>query len=112
MAAAALLGQTAGEEFAKQAGSAAWQVVRSLAEAIRAKLSPRGVAALEQIDGAGAEAIVADEVRSAAETDPAFRNLVEDLLAQAKATIGVAAVARDNAKQVNFGGDNHGTINL
>jgi hypothetical protein len=58
---------------------------------------------------------VAGEIEGAARSDPAFRTEVEALIAEAgknKQLASVLAVAYDNAKQVNIGGDNSGSISF
>ncbi|MEH1129434.1 hypothetical protein [Micromonospora sp. CPCC 206061] len=113
IAVAALLGTKAAEEFAAHAGSRAWQAVQQLGSAVRSRLSPRGTAALDRIGEGDEGAIVAAEVGAAASIDPEFHRSLEALLTEAGQSPRLAtvmAVARDNAKQVNIGGDNSGPI--
>lgn len=119
IAVAALLGGKAVEGFAKEAGTEAWHIVHRLATSVRTRLSPRGREALDRLgtgaSEAEAQAVVADEVTASARTDPAFRAELEALVAQAgrhERLASVLAVAHDNAKQVNIGGDNSGAITL
>jgi hypothetical protein len=138
VAAAALLGSKAVEEFASQAGSTAWQAVQRLGVAVRSRLAPSQ--ALDQLTagdggasgavdpggaargggaagdgGEWARVVLAGEIEDAVRDDPGFRAELEALLAEAgrsKPLAGVIAVARDHAKQVNIGGDNSGSISF
>jgi hypothetical protein len=58
---------------------------------------------------------LAEEVQAAASADPDLCTMLERLITQAqesKRLAGVIAVARDNARQVNIGGDNSGNITM
>jgi hypothetical protein len=148
VAAAALLGSKAVDEFATHAGSTAWRAVHRMGASVRSRLSPRGAQALDQLtatavadaDAAGgaayragvrsavgagvgagagagdeARAVVAGEIEVAVRADPGFRAELEALVAEAgrsEQLATVMAVARDNAKQVNIGGDNSGSISF
>lgn len=119
VAAAALLGSKAVEEFATHAGSTAWQAVQRMGSSVRSHLSPSGSQALDQLtagEAAGeARAVVAGEVEDAARSDPDFRAELEALVAEAgrsKQLATVVAGARDHAKHVNIGGDNSGPISF
>lgn len=119
IAAVALLGTKATEEFAKQAGAQAWQAVQKLRDTVRSRLSRRATEALEIIhdgrDDDEARAIVAREVQAVAASDQSFRATLEGLIGEAGTSQQLAtvmAIARDNAKQVNIGGSNTGAINF
>ncbi|NMO56097.1 hypothetical protein HH310_33575 [Actinoplanes sp. TBRC 11911] len=101
VAAAALAGSKAMEEFATQAGSTAWLAVQRMHTSVRARLSPR--AGEEPADEE--RAVLAGEIEDAARADPRFREELEGLVRQ-------RAVARDHAKQVNIAGGNSGPITL
>ncbi|MEV7012313.1 hypothetical protein [Streptosporangium sp. NPDC051022] len=116
---AAVLAAKAGEGFAQQIGADSWGAVQRLYARIRERLSPTGTEALERLDAGdddhSAVALVAGEVRDAAEKDAAFRAEVERLLSEASKSapvVTILAQARDDAKQINFAGDNTGTINM
>ncbi|GAB4058386.1 hypothetical protein [Catellatospora paridis] len=119
IAVAALLGTKAAEGFATQAGTRTWDAMQRLATSVRARLSPRGVEALDRLatakDSSEAQSVVASEVQASVSADETFRNTLEGLLKEVSQNgklAGVVAVARDNARQVNFGGNNSGPINL
>lgn len=118
-AVAALIGAQAIGGFAAEAGTRAWDAVQRMAGSIRAGLSPRGKQALAELEAGRQDPstvdILADEVQVAVAADPALQEILENLIAQAeesKSIAAVIAVARENARQVNIGGDNSGTINM
>jgi transcriptional regulator len=118
-AVAALIGAQAVDGFAAEAGTRAWDAVQSMAGSIRARLSSRGKQALTELEAGRHDPstvdILADEVQVAVVADPTLREILENLIAQAEESrshAAVIAVARDNARQVNIGGDNSGTINM
>ncbi|MFG1792998.1 hypothetical protein [Nocardia sp. NPDC049149] len=120
IAAAALLATKFGEEFAQRAGEGAWNAVQRLRSVIAAKFhgdndTERAVAALEQTPTEQTRALVAARITAAAQQDPVFGNEIRRLVEVARqdeAVSGFVAKAFDHAKQVNFGGDNAGQINL
>jgi hypothetical protein len=118
-AVAALIGAQAVGGFATEAGTRAWDAVQRMAGSIRARLSPRGKQALAELEAGRHDPstvdILADEVQVAVVADPTLREILENLLTQAeesRSLAAVIAVARDNVRQVNIGGDNSGTINM
>jgi hypothetical protein len=118
-AVAALIAAQAVGGFATEAGTRAWDAVQRMAGSIRARLSPRGKQALAELEAGrpdpSAVDILADEVQVAVVADPTLREMLENLIEQAEESRSIAAViavARDNARQVNIGGDNSGTINM
>ncbi|WFE26976.1 hypothetical protein O7623_27540 [Solwaraspora sp. WMMD791] len=122
LAVAAVAGASAAEGFANQVGIDAWQAVQRMLGAVRARLTPGGAAALDRLTagdggaggGSGVDAeVIAGEVHTTVVADPVFRAEVADLLDQAvgnQKLATVIAVAQDNAKQINIGGDNHGPM--
>ncbi|MGW4354463.1 hypothetical protein ACWELJ_20510 [Nocardia sp. NPDC004582] len=120
IAAAALLATKFGERFATDAGASAWSAIKNLKELIAAKFkgdneTETAVAALAKSPNEDAQAVVAARISEAARVDATFRYELERLLALARqdpATDTFVAQAFDNAKQVNFRGDNLGQINL
>ncbi|MFY1633853.1 hypothetical protein ACN27F_11330 [Solwaraspora sp. WMMB335] len=122
LAVAAVAGASAAEGFANQAGTDAWRAVQRMLGAVRARLTPGGANALDRLTtgergadgGNDADAqVIAGEVHAAAVADPVFRADVATLLDQAggdQKLATVIAVARDNAKQINIGGDNYGPV--
>lgn len=114
VAAAALVGSKAMEEFATQAGSTAWLAVQRMGTSVRSRLSPRGAHFAGDLADGGElsdaeRAVLAGEIEDAVRADPGFRAELEGLVRQRAA---VVAVARDHAKQVNIGGGNSGPITL
>jgi hypothetical protein len=110
-AVATLLGTKAVEEFGKQAGAKAWEAVRKLSSLVHSRLSPQAAKALEQ----GNRTEAAAEIDALATADPELSALLEALVAEASHSPQLAtiiATARDNAKQVNIGGNNSGAISF
>lgn len=120
IAAAALLASKFGERFATDAGESAWTSIKNLKELIAAKFkgdneTETAVAALTNGPNEDAQATVVARISEAARVDSVFRHELERLLTLARqdpATDRFVAQAFDNAKQVNFRGDNLGQINL
>ena len=119
VAVSALLAAKAAEGFAVEAGTRAWDAVQRLADLVRTQLSSHGVRALDQLETGrhdpSAVDILAGEIQTAADTDPTLRTMLEQLVTQAeesKPLAAVIAVARDNARQVNIGGNNSGSISM
>ncbi|WP_206794303.1 hypothetical protein [Amycolatopsis sp. MtRt-6] len=121
LAAAALLASKFGEGFAKDAGSAAWNGVKRLREAIAAKFTgkPDDETALRKVlaepQDTDLRNWLAKRITAAAADDDGFRASLVELIGQAQRDPGaqtVIAQATDHAKQVNIAGDNHGGITL
>lgn len=118
-AAVALAGTNAVAGFATQAGTQAWEALQKALVMIRTRLSPRGRRALASIEAGQQQPsdieAASEEIARLAESDVSFREALTALLelaGQSKPVAAVIAVARDNARQVNIGGDYSGTINL
>ena len=118
-AAVALAGTNAVAGFATQAGAQAWEELQKALVMIRTRLSPRGRRALASIEAGQHQPsdieAASEEIARLAESDVSFREALTALLelaGQSKPVAAVIAVARDNARQVNIGGDYSGTINL
>jgi hypothetical protein len=118
-AVAALVGTNAVGGFATEAGSQAWDALQKILASVRARLSPRGSRALALVATGSAEQsetkVLSDEIRGLAESDPEFRETLADLITrveQSTSLASVIAVARDNARQVNIGGNNIGPIDM
>ncbi|MFF3567955.1 hypothetical protein ACFYXQ_09275 [Nocardia jiangxiensis] len=119
IAAAALLASKFGEGVAKDAGESTWQAAKRLRDVVASKLrNPESASAATASvttwpawDGAA----VAARIAAAAEADSRFAAQIEQLIALARhdsAADLFVAQAFDQARQVNIGGDNTGTINL
>ncbi|MDQ7802690.1 hypothetical protein Q5425_03040 [Amycolatopsis sp. A133] len=121
LAAAALLASKFGEGFAKDAGSAAWNGVTRLRDAVAAKFKgkPDDETALQQAlaDPHDVELrdSLAKRITAAATDDDGFRTSLVELVGQVRRDPDaqtVIAQATGQAKQVNIAGDNHGGITL
>lgn len=121
LAAAALLASKFGEGFAKDAGSAAWNGVKRLRDAVAGKFKGKPddenalQLALADPQDAGLRDSLAERITAAAGHDDAFRALLTELVGQARrdpVAQNLIAQATDHAKQVNIIGDNHGGITL
>lgn len=121
LAAAALLASKFGEGFAKDAGSAAWNGVKRLRDAVAAKFKGQQDAettlerALADPRDTGLRDALAERITAAAAEDAQFRALLAEIVGQARREPGsqtVIAQATEHAKQVNIAGDNHGRITL
>ncbi|WP_327139986.1 hypothetical protein [Nocardia sp. NBC_01327] len=120
IAAAALLASKFGERFAQEAGESTWTTVKRLREVVAAKFrgdseTESAVTALADTSTDAARALVATRISEAAKTDSDFGAELERLVTLARRDRTVdsfLAQAFDNAKQVNFRGDNLGQINL
>jgi hypothetical protein len=117
IAAAALLASKFGERFAQDAGESTWNAVKRLREIVAAKF--RGDSETESAvttlvetptnEANEARALVATRIAEAAKTDSSFGAELEQLVTLARRDRTVEsflAQAFDNAKQVNFRGDN------
>ncbi len=116
---AALVGAQAMGGFATEAGTRAWDAVQRMAGSLRGRLSPRGAQALAQLEEGKFDPstanVLAAEIQITADADPALGAALEDLIAQAeksKPLASIIAVARENSRQVNIGGDNSGEIKM
>lgn len=118
-AVAALIGTNAVGGFAAEAGSQAWDALQKILVSVRARLSPRGSKALASVESGKAEPsetlVLTEEITALAESDAEFRKALAELLVhagQCKPIATVIAMARDNARQVNIGGNNSGAIDM
>jgi hypothetical protein len=117
--AVALLAAKAGEGFAQQIGSDTWGAVQRLYARLREKLSPRDAETLEQLGKTGSDPATVTQltsrIRDAMAKDPKLRSEIEQLISDTSRNpraVSLIAEARDNAKQINIGGDNSGEINM
>lgn len=121
LAAAALLASKFGEGFAKDAGSAAWNGVKRLRDAVAAKFKGQPDAettlqrALAEPHDMGRRQALAERITAAAADDAEFSAALAEVVGQARrdpSAQTVIAQATEQAKQVNIAGDNHGGISL
>ncbi|WP_298562493.1 hypothetical protein [Streptomyces luteogriseus] len=83
---AALLAQSAGEEFARESGRAAWERIRGLLQSVRATLAgdARGAAVLAaaDVDPQNESALqdLAGELQQRARADEAFASLLAEIV--------------------------------
>lgn len=115
---AALLLKKATEGMADEAGKSAWSGLQKLYQRVHSAFggtkTEHDLVALE----AGDQSMlgpVAGAVAMRVGEDATLRQELADLVMQARqhpSTASVVARAEDNAKQVNIGGDNYGSINL
>jgi hypothetical protein len=115
----ALVGTNAVGGFAAEAGTQAWDALQKILVSVRTRLSPRGARALASAEAGAAESsdtkILTDEIQALAESDTEFRVNLAGLLTlaeQSKPLAAVIAIARDNARQINIGGNNSGAIDM
>jgi hypothetical protein len=119
-AAAVLLASKFGEGFAGDIGESAWNSVKRLREVVAAKFKhdAKVGSALARLDSESTEgnrSVVAELITAAVRADDSFGSEVARLVGLARRDAGMngfVAQAFDSAKQVNFGGDNYGSINL
>lgn len=121
IAAAALLAGKFGENFAGEAGKAAWQSVKRLRDLVARKFKGDDITetAIQRLTAnpadSGPQAAVAERITEAARADAGFAAELEGLVATARrhpGTNALIAQAFDSAKQVNIGGDNFGPLSL
>ncbi|MCX4920083.1 hypothetical protein [Streptomyces sp. NBC_00687] len=119
--AVALIATKFGEGAATEAGSAAWQKIQSVAQAVRQRFgrSQAQSVALAELEASpgdvGARATVADQLRHEVESDSEFAAALEALVTAAQrdpVTQTLIAHASGNARQVNISGSNSGPISL
>ena len=119
VAVVALAGTNAVAGFATEAGSQAWDALQKALVAVRARLSKRGRAALARIEEGRPQpsdiATANEEIAGLAESNVELRETLTamlELVAHSRPLAAVLATARDNARQVNIGGNHIGPINL
>lgn len=119
LAAAALIASGAAGQFATQLGDSAWHAAQALVNLVRADVrDPQSRAAVDRLVSAGPseadQAVIAEAITARARADADFLRQISELVAAAGTaqTTAVHAVAYDQAKQVNIGGNHSGPINL